>query len=50
MIGAILLGAWLGFLLDDYFETSRAYFTLVLMLLGVGTSITLLIRKLSKKG
>ncbi|WP_431733765.1 AtpZ/AtpI family protein [Chondrinema litorale] len=47
MIGAILLGAWIGSLLDDYFQTSRAYFTLVMMLLGVGTSISLLIKKLN---
>jgi F0F1-type ATP synthase assembly protein I len=49
MIGAILMGAWLGSLLDDYFVTSKAYFTAAFMLLGVGTSILLLIRKLSSK-
>ncbi|MBT33559.1 MAG: hypothetical protein CMO01_28170 [Thalassobius sp.] len=49
MIGAILLGAWIGSLLDDHFQTSRAYFTLVMMLLGVGTSIYLLIKKLNNK-
>ncbi|MEM1135971.1 MAG: AtpZ/AtpI family protein [Bacteroidota bacterium] len=48
MIGAILIGAWIGSWLDEYFQTSRDYFTLAMMLLGVTTSISLLFKRIGK--
>ncbi|MGB0522709.1 MAG: AtpZ/AtpI family protein [Flammeovirgaceae bacterium] len=48
MIASILICAWLGNYLDEYLNTNKAYFTLLLMLLGVLTSIILLIRGIKK--
>lgn len=48
MIGAILLPALLGDWLDDYFSTSKPYFTLGLTLFGVFASMMLLLLGLKK--
>ncbi|MEN7546509.1 AtpZ/AtpI family protein [Rapidithrix thailandica] len=46
MLGAILLGLWIGGLLDDYWATETPYFTVLFMLLGVAASIWSLMRNL----
>jgi F0F1-type ATP synthase assembly protein I len=49
MMGALAIGAWLGHQADKWLENSRPLLTLLGMLLGVGSSILLLIRGLNKK-
>ncbi|GAB4328286.1 MAG: hypothetical protein OHK0038_02130 [Flammeovirgaceae bacterium] len=46
MLGAILLCAWLGSWLDKTTQTSQPYWTIILMLFGVFSSIVLLMRNL----
>ena len=44
MIAAVLIGAWLGTKADNYFQTAQPYLTILFMLLGVATSIYILIK------
>jgi F0F1-type ATP synthase assembly protein I len=48
MIATILLGAWGGIELDDYFHLESHLFTVVLMLLSVVASMYFVIRGLMK--
>ncbi|HXA01363.1 MAG TPA: AtpZ/AtpI family protein [Cytophagaceae bacterium] len=48
MIATILLGAWGGIALDDYFKVESHMFTVVLMLVSVIASMYLVIRGLMK--
>ena len=50
MIGAILVPAWLGSLIDRRIGSHMPYVTLVFMLLGVIASIWILIKNLRKNG
>lgn len=52
MIGVILVGVWIGSLLDEHYTTEKPYFTVAFSLLAVTSSCILMIRdvqKLSKK-
>ena len=49
MIAAVLIGSLIGTYLDDYFQIEKRYLTLLFMLLGVGTSILILIKSVSLK-
>ncbi|MEH0157500.1 AtpZ/AtpI family protein [Limibacter armeniacum] len=48
MIGAMLLCAWLGRMLDQWQETDKPYFTIGFLLFGVFSSLMLLIKGLKK--
>jgi len=48
MIATILLGAWGGIALDDYFKVESHLFTVVLMLVSVIASMYFVIRGLMK--
>ena len=49
MIGALVLAAFAGMKLDDYFATDKPWFTIVLLLLAVVASMVLTILSLNKK-
>ncbi len=49
MIGAIIFTGWLGNFIDNKMDNKTPVWTLVLMLLGVTTSIFLLIRSVTKE-
>ncbi|WP_242922065.1 AtpZ/AtpI family protein [Pontibacter liquoris] len=49
MIGAMVLAAFAGMKLDDYFQTQNPWFTIVLLLLAVVASMVLVILSLNKK-
>jgi F0F1-type ATP synthase assembly protein I len=48
MIATILLGAWGGIALDDYFKVESHLFTVVMMLVSVVASMYFVIRSLMK--
>ncbi len=48
MIGVLLVAAYAGQWLDDHFQTSQPWFTLVLLLVGVSASMYLVIKTVTK--
>ncbi len=48
MVATFLLCAWLGRQADAYFQTSRPWATIALLLLAVVASMTLLIKQINK--
>jgi ATP synthase protein I len=48
MIAIILLGAWAGIALDDYFEVKSHLFTVFMMLISVVASMYSVIKSLMK--
>lgn len=49
MIGAMVLAAFAGMKLDDYFDTQNPWFTIVLLVVAVVASMVLVILSLNKK-
>lgn len=49
MVGAMVLAAFGGMKLDDYFHTRNPWFTIVLLLVAVVASMVLVILSLNKK-
>lgn len=49
MIGAMVIAAYAGMKLDDYFKTENPWFTICLLLLAVVASMVLVIMSLNKK-
>ena len=49
MIGAMVLAAWGGRKLDDYFQTENPWFTILLLVLAVIGTMALVILSLNKK-
>jgi F0F1-type ATP synthase assembly protein I len=49
MIGAMIIAAYLGAKLDNYFGTKNPWFTIVLLLVAVVASMVLVIVSLNKK-
>lgn len=49
MIGALVLAAFAGMKLDDYFKTENPWFTIVFMLVAVVATMILVIVSLNKK-
>ena len=49
MIGAMVLAAFAGMKLDDYFQTQNPWFTIVLLVVAVVASMVLVIVSLNKK-
>ncbi len=49
MIGAMVLAAFAGMKLDDYFKTENPWFTIVFLLVAVVASMVLVIASLNKK-
>jgi F0F1-type ATP synthase assembly protein I len=49
MIGAMVIAAFVGMKLDDYFRTQNPWFTIVLLLVAVVASMVLVILSLNKK-
>ncbi|MFT2010775.1 AtpZ/AtpI family protein [Pontibacter sp. 13R65] len=49
MIGTLLLAAFAGIKLDEYFATENPWFTIVFLLVGVIGSMVLTIISISKK-
>lgn len=49
MIGVMVLAAWAGIKLDEYFATQNPWFTIGLLLIAVVASMVLVIVSLNKK-
>ena len=49
MIGVMVIAAYTGIKLDDYFKTENPWFTIVLLLVAVVASMVLVIVSLNKK-
>lgn len=49
MIGAMVLAAFAGMKLDDYFQTQNPWFTIGLLVVAVVASMVLVILSLNKK-
>ncbi|MEJ8803726.1 AtpZ/AtpI family protein [Pontibacter sp. H249] len=49
MIGAMVLAAFAGMKLDEYFQTQNPWFTIVLLVIAVVVSMVLVILSLNKK-
>ena len=49
MIGAMVLAAFAGMKLDDYFETQNPWFTISLLVVAMVASMVLVILSLNKK-
>ena len=49
MIGAMVLAAFAGMKLDDYFGTQNPWFTIILLVIAVVASMVLVILSLNKK-
>ena len=50
-MGAIIgLGSWVGRLLDEKYNTSKPYFTLVLALISIAGALYLIIKEVVKTG
>jgi len=49
MIGVMVIAAFAGMKLDDYFKTDNPWFTIVLLLLAVIASMAIVIISLNKK-
>ncbi|GAB3202826.1 F0F1-type ATP synthase assembly protein I [Pontibacter aydingkolensis] len=49
MIGAMVLAAFAGMKLDDYFGTQNPWFTITLLVIAVVASMVLVILSLNKK-
>lgn len=48
MVATILVCAWLGRYLDEYFKTEKPYWMLALMLFGIISSITVFLRSIKR--
>ncbi|HEY4651035.1 MAG TPA: AtpZ/AtpI family protein [Pontibacter sp.] len=49
MIGVLVIAAWIGMKLDEYFATQNPWFTIGLLVVGVISSMLLVILSLNRK-